>query len=111
MDCIFCKIIAKEIPADIIYEDENCIAFNDIEPQAPVHFLVIPKIHYPNTGTLTHEKGLLLADIFQKIPEIAAAQGAEDYRIVNNNGKHAGQTVFHLHFHVLGGRDMSWPPG
>lgn len=111
MDCLFCKLIAKEVPCDIIYEDELCIAFNDIEPQAPVHFLVIPKAHYPANGSMTDEKGMVLAKIFSKIPEIAKSQGAEDYRVVNNNGTQAGQTIFHLHFHVLGGRDMTWPPG
>ncbi|MFI3252754.1 MAG: histidine triad nucleotide-binding protein [Eubacteriales bacterium] len=111
MDCIFCKIIAKEIPCDLIYEDERFIAFHDIEPQAPVHFLVVPKVHYPANGAMTQEKGELLADIFDKIPQIAKSLGVDDYRIVNNNGAQAGQTIFHLHFHVLGGRDMAWPPG
>lgn len=111
MDCIFCKIIAKEIPCDLIYEDENCIAFHDIEPQAPIHFLVVPKAHYPNNGAMSEAKGEILGKIFGKIPQIAKSVGAEEYRIVNNNGISAGQTVLHLHFHVLSGRDMSWPPG
>lgn len=111
MDCLFCKIIAKEVPCDIIYEDERCIAFLDIEPQAPVHFLVIPKAHYPSNGSMTDEKGEVIAAIFRKIPDIAKSQGATDYRVVNNNGAQAGQTINHLHFHVLGGRDMTWPPG
>lgn len=109
--CLFCKIIAKEIPCDLIYEDEHCIAFHDIEPQAPIHFLVVPKAHYPTNGAMNEEKGLLLAHIFQKIPQIAKSLGTDDYRVVNNNGVHSGQTIPHLHFHVLSGRDMTWPPG
>ncbi len=111
MDCIFCKIIAKEIPCEIIYEDDRCIAFHDIEPQAPIHFLVVPKAHYPSNGAMNEKKGEELAQIFNKIPDIAKSLGAEDYRVVNNNGAKAGQTVLHLHFHVLAGREMKWPPG
>lgn len=111
MDCIFCKIVAREIPTELIYEDDLCIAFHDIEPQAPIHFLVVPKRHYPLNSVMDEEKLEVMGHILGKIPMIAKNLGAEEYRIVNNNGKQAGQTVFHLHFHVLAGRDMTWPPG
>lgn len=111
MDCIFCKIASGEMECDKIYEDERCIAFHDINPQAPIHFLVVPKAHYPSNGSMSEGKGEILAQIFNKIPDIAKSVGAEEYRVVNNNGASAGQTVLHLHFHVLSGRDMTWPPG
>lgn len=111
MDCIFCKILAGEIPSSVIYEDEDCLAFHDIEAQAPIHFLVVPKIHCANLEEMAQEHPTVLGRIMAKIPQIAAKQGAMEYRVVNNNGLSAGQTVFHLHFHVLSGRNLSWPPG
>lgn len=108
MDCIFCKIAQKEIPSNLIYEDEVCIAFHDIEPQAPVHFLVVPKNH---CDCLTDGNGTELGHIMSKIPEIAQSLGSNHFRVVTNNGEEAGQTVPHLHFHVLSGRPLAWPPG
>ncbi|MBQ3379640.1 MAG: histidine triad nucleotide-binding protein [Clostridia bacterium] len=112
-DCLFCKIIAGEIPSKKIYEDEKCYAFYDISPQAPVHFLVIPKTHIKDANALNAENADVVAHAYVKIAEIAKTLGiAEDgYRIVNNCGKNGQQSVAHLHFHVLGGRMMKWPPG
>lgn len=108
MDCLFCKIIAGEIPCTPLYEDEDCLAFPDIAPQAPTHFLIIPKAHVDSLGP---GQGELVGKIFDKIPQIAQSLGLTDYRVVTNRGEGAGQTVMHLHFHVLGGRELSWPPG
>lgn len=111
-DCIFCKIAAHEIPAAVVYEDDLILAFNDLEPQAPVHFLVIPKKHMASLDAATEEDKELLGHIMVKIHEIAASQGLENgYRTVVNTGEDAFQTVKHLHFHVLGRRKMTWPPG
>ena len=110
-DCLFCKIIAGEIPSKKVYEDELCYAFYDIEPQAPVHFLVIPKEHLASTAELTAKNSGIVAHCFEVIAQIWRDLGCESYRIVNNCGDQAGQTVKHLHFHVLSGRDMTWPPG
>lgn len=104
MDCIFCKIVAGEIPSKKIYEDDKVLAFYDIEPKAPVHFLVIPKTHMAGCRAITTENSALVAHIFEVIARITAEQGIEDYRVITNNGAGAGQTVHHLHFHVLGGR-------
>lgn len=112
-DCIFCKIANKEIPTQIVYEDDFILAFNDIEPQAPVHILVIPKKHISSIKTLQNEDLDLIKEIFTALPQIAREKGldGEGYRIVNNCGEKGGQTVDHLHFHLLGGRQMQWPPG
>lgn len=110
-ETIFTKIINREIPAEIIYEDDLCLAFNDIAPQAPLHFLVIPKKPVVNVGDATVEDQALLGHLLIKASEIAKEQGHEDFRLVTNNGEGAGQTVFHLHIHVLAGRSLSWPPG
>ena len=110
-DCLFCKIIAGEIPSSKVYEDEVCFAFNDIDPQAPTHFLVIPKVHIRSCGEITPENAAVVAHCFEVIVKICKELGVESYRIVNNCGDQAGQTVKHLHFHVLAGRDMTWPPG
>ncbi len=104
MDCIFCKIVAGEIPSKKVYEDDQVLAFYDIEPKAPVHFLVIPKEHLSGCRAVTAENSVLVARIFEVIARITAELGIEDYRVVTNNGVGAGQTVHHLHFHVLGGR-------
>ena len=108
MDCLFCKIIAGEIPSTKVYEDETVLAFRDIAPQAPTHILVIPKAHIPSVDGITAENSAVVAHIFQVIPQIAAAEGLKNgYRVVSNCGKDAGQTVHHLHFHILGGRELT----
>ena len=110
-DCLFCKISAGEIPSNKVYEDELCYAFYDIAPQAPTHFLVIPKAHIPSVSAVTPENSAVVAHIFEVIAKLTKDLGLESYRVVSNIGEQAGQTVFHLHFHVLSGRDMTWPPG
>jgi len=113
MSTLFTKIINKEIPADIVYEDDLCLAFRDINPQAPVHILIIPKKEIVSIATLTAEDKEILAHIILKIAEIAKNEGLADngYRVVTNVGENGGQSVFHLHFHLLGGRKLTWPPG
>ena len=108
MDCLFCKIISGDIPSTKVYEDETVYAFRDINPQAPTHILVIPKAHIGSVAEVTAENSAVVAHIFEVIPQIAAAEGLEKgYRVVSNCGADAGQTVFHLHFHVLGGKPLS----
>lgn len=104
MDCLFCKIAAGEIPSRKVYEDEQILAFYDIEPKAPVHVLVIPKTHLDGAAQVTAENSAVVAHIFEKIPAIAQSLGITDYRVITNNGAEAGQSVKHLHFHILGGR-------
>ncbi len=111
MSGIFTKIINKEIPADIVYEDEHCLAFKDINPQAPVHILLIPKKEIPSAQEIKTEDQQLMGHLMVKIPEIAKKLKLSSYRLVVNTGEAAGQTVFHLHIHILGGRKLSWPPG
>lgn len=107
-DCLFCKIIAGAIPSTRVYEDEQILAFRDIAPQAPTHILVIPKTHIPSVNGITAENSAVVAHIFEVIPQIAAAEGlTEGYRVVSNCGSYAGQTVPHLHFHILGGKQLS----
>lgn len=110
-DCLFCKIIAGDIPSNKVYEDEQCFAFYDIDPQAPTHFLVIPKAHIPSCGAVTAETAPVVGHIFEVISKVTAELGISEFRVVSNCGVQAGQTVPHLHFHVLSGRDMTWPPG
>lgn len=110
-DCLFCKIIAGEIPSKKVYEDELCYAFYDIDPQAPTHFLVIPKQHICSAAAIDASNSAIVAHCFEVIAKIAKEQEIESFRIVSNIGEQAGQSVFHLHFHVLSGRDMTWPPG
>ena len=111
-DCLFCKIIAGEIPSTKVYEDDLMLAFRDLDPQAPVHVLMIPKTHIASADALTEENASVVAHIFAMASKIAAAEGLHNgYRIVNNCGEDGGQTVQHLHFHLLGGRSMKWPPG
>lgn len=108
MDCLFCKIAAGEIPSQKVYEDEEILAFRDIAPMAPVHILVIPKAHIGSVDEVTVENSAVVAHIFQVIPQIAKAENLEKgYRVVSNCGEHAGQSVHHLHFHILGGRQLS----
>lgn len=113
MDCIFCKIIAGEIPSKKLYEDDKVLAFHDIEPQAPVHFLVIPKAHIQDADGITAENAEVIGHIFTVIAKVARELGVAEsgYRIVNNCGKDAMQSVGHIHFHILGGRLLQWPPG
>lgn len=103
-DCIFCKIISGEIPSKKVYEDETVYAFEDIAPVAPVHILVIPKTHIANALEITEENSSVIAHIYEVIGKIAREKGIESFRVVNNCGEDAGQTVFHLHFHIIGGR-------
>src|SRR5215470_6209019 len=111
-DCLFCKIVDGQIPAAIVYQDDDVVAFKDINPQAPVHMLLIPKRHIPSMAEITVEDGPLLAKLFVTANQLARENNLEKgYRFVTNVGPHAGQSVFHLHFHLLGGRLMSWPPG
>ena len=106
MDCIFCKIVAGEIPSVKVYEDDKVLAFRDIQPQAPIHILVIPKTHISGCGAITAENSAVVAHIFETIPKIAAAEGITDFRVVSNQGPEAGQTVPHLHFHILSGTTL-----
>ena len=112
-DCLFCKIIKGEIPSKKVYEDEEFFAFHDISPQAPVHFLVIPKKHIPNMMELKASDSALMGKLLYKAQELAKIQGCEEAgcRFVINCKSHGGQTVDHLHLHVLGGRQLIWPPG
>ena len=110
-DCLFCKIIAGEILSNKVYEDDQCLAFYDIDPQAPTHFLVIPKPHIGSVAEGNEDNAAIVAHIFTVIAQQAKKLGLDSYRVVSNIGDQAGQTVPHLHFHVLSGRDMTWPPG
>ena len=110
-DTLFSRIIRREIPADIIHEDDQCLAFRDINPQAPVHFLVIPKEPIAKLSDADASHQALLGHLLLVASRVAAEQGLEDFRLNVNNGAGASQTVFHLHVHVLGGRPFSWPPG
>lgn len=110
-DCLFCKIAAGEIPSSKVYEDALCYAFYDIAPQAPTHFLVIPKAHIGSVSDVTGDNSGVVAHIFEVIAKLSRELGLESYRVVSNIGEQAGQSVLHLHFHVLAGRDMTWPPG
>lgn len=112
-NCLFCKIAAEQIPSKIIYQDEDVLAFEDINPQAPHHILLIPRRHIPSMSDLTPEDGPLLAHLFIVADRLAKKMGLGEggYRFVTNVGPDAGQSVFHLHFHLLGGRKLSWPPG
>ena len=106
MDCIFCKIAAGEIPSKKVYEDDSVLAFYDIQPVAPTHILVIPKAHLSGCRDITAENSAVVAHIFEVIAKITAELGLSDYRVVSNNGESAGQSVFHLHFHILGGKTL-----
>ena len=107
-DCLFCKIVAGEIPSTKVYEDDSILAFRDINPQAPTHILVIPKTHIASVAEITEDNSAVIAHLFSVIPTIAAAEGLTNgYRVVSNCGADAGQTVNHLHFHILGGKELS----
>lgn len=112
MDCLFCKIVAGEIPSTKIYEDEHVYAFADIDPQAPFHAIIVPKTHIKCADEITEENSFLIAKIFEAVAKIAKEQGLEKgYRVVNNCGEDGGQTVGHIHFHLLARRNLAWPPG
>jgi histidine triad (HIT) family protein len=112
-DCLFCRIVNREIPASIVYEDERVLAFNDINPQAPLHALVIPKRHIERLTDLTPEDDAIVGELARRAAAIASAKGYADggFRTVFNTNADAGQSVAHLHAHVLGGRALAWPPG
>ena len=111
MSCLFCKIVAGEIPAEIKFQDEHVIAFADINPQAPVHLLIIPKLHVENAAELAAQSPNALSALFAAADDLAATAGLTGYRTVFNTGADAGQSVFHAHLHLLGGRGLAWPPG
>jgi histidine triad (HIT) family protein len=112
-DCLFCKIREGEIPADIVFENDDVLAFNDVNPQAPVHLLIIPKQHISTVNDVTDEDQVLMGKLFSAAKTIAEQKGVSDegYRLVVNCNEKAGQTVFHIHMHLLAGRAMTWPPG
>ncbi len=112
-DCLFCQIANKEIPAEVVYEGDEVLAFEDIDPQAPVHILIIPKAHIPTIQDEKAGSGNLLASLYEAVQKIASDKGLDDqgYRVVVNHGEQGGQSVAHLHFHLLGGRNLTWPPG
>ncbi len=112
-DCLFCSIVAGDIPADIVHRDDDAVAFRDIDPQAPVHVLVIPTAHHATAAELAEDDPSAAGRLLALAGSIAAREGIADsgYRIVTNTGAGAGQSVHHVHFHVLGGRDLTWPPG
>ncbi|MFD9795153.1 histidine triad nucleotide-binding protein [Streptomyces sp. NPDC059070] len=112
-DCLFCKIVSGDVPATVVRETETVVAFRDINPQAPTHVLVIPRVHYPDAASLAAAEPVVAGDVLRAAGEIAAEEKIDGsgYRIVFNTGSGAGQTVFHAHAHVLGGRGLQWPPG
>jgi len=111
-DCLFCKIVAGEIPADVVHETDTTLAFRDIEPQAPTHVLVIPRSHHPNAAALVADAPDVAVDVLNAVADVAKQEGLDEgYRLVFNTGAQAHQTVFHVHAHVIGGRTMGWPPG
>lgn len=111
-NCIFCKILKGEIPSEKVYEDEKVYAFKDINPEAPVHVLIIPKKHISSANELTEENKEVIGDVYYAAQKIAKELGIADkgYRIINNCGEDGGQTVFHIHFHLMGGKQLNWPP-
>ena len=110
-DCLFCKIVAGHVPANVVRETDTTVAFRDINPQSPTHILVIPKVHHPDVASLAAAQPVITADLLREAGEVASEEKLESYRIVFNTGGGAGQTVFHAHAHLLGGRGMQWPPG
>jgi histidine triad (HIT) family protein len=112
-DCLFCGIVERKIKANVVYQDEAAVAFKDIAPKAPVHILIIPRKHIVGVSDIAEQDRDLIGQIFQVAARLAREQGIANsgYRVVVNSGPDAGQSVFHLHFHLLGGRQMSWPPG
>ncbi len=113
IDCLFCKIVAGDIPADLVHETEDTIAFRDINPQAPTHILIIPRKHIATINDIADEDRALVGSLYTTARDVARQEGLAEagYRVVMNCGEGAGQSVFHLHLHLLGGRGLSWPPG
>src|SRR5919109_4926864 len=112
-DCLFCRIIAGEVPGSIVYQDERVVAFNDINPQAPTHMLIVPRRHIPSLNDLAPDDDQIVGELVRRAAAIAKERGISGggYRTVFNTNREAGQTVFHIHLHLLGGRPMHWPPG
>lgn len=110
-DCLFCKIVAGDIPGEIVHTTQRTLAFRDINPQAPLHVLVVPRDHYANAAELAAGDPAASAELVATAAAVATAEGYDDYRLIFNTGAGVGQTVFHAHLHVLAGRDMTWPPG
>jgi histidine triad (HIT) family protein len=110
-DCVFCKVVAGDIPADVVHEGELVLAFRDLAPVAPTHVLVVPRRHHRDVGALAARQPEALAELVRVAADVAGAAGHDDYRLVFNTGAGAGQSVFHVHGHVLAGRDLTWPPG
>lgn len=112
-DCIFCKIIAGEIPGEMVYQDDKVIAINDIDPKAPVHILIIPKEHIPSLIEVNENNNDIVSHVFMVAKQLAITNGIaqKGFRVVNNCGEEGGQSVGHIHFHLMGGRSMTWPPG
>lgn len=112
MDCLFCRIVAEEIPADVVHESDHVLAFRDVNPQAPTHILIIPKEHVVSAAHLEEEHDTVLGEIFRTAAHLARAEDLDGgWRLVTNVGPDAGQSVHHLHIHLIGGRGMGWPPG
>jgi histidine triad (HIT) family protein len=110
-DCLFCKIVAGDIPADLVASTDTAVAFRDVNPQAPTHALVVPRSHHADAAALADAEPETVAELVRVARDVAQSDGLDEYRLVLNTGAAAGQTVFHTHLHVLGGRPMSWPPG
>lgn len=110
-NCVFCKIVSGEIPAELVYQDENVIAFNDLNPQAPTHLLFVPTLHVENAAALAELSPVVLGALFNAVGKVTTKLSISDYRTVFNTGAGAGQSVFHAHLHLLSGRDFNWPPG
>ena len=112
-DCLFCNIIAGSIPAHKVYEDDHAVVFHDINPQAPVHYLAIPREHFSNIHDVPPEKAMILGSLFSAVKTVVDKENLAEkgYRLVINSGKSAGQAVFHIHVHILSGRTLTWPPG
>jgi histidine triad (HIT) family protein len=110
-DCLFCAIVAGDIPADVVLRTDSVVAFRDIDPKAPTHILVVPTQHYANVGELSDQQPELASAVLQAAAEVARMENLDGYRLVFNTGAEAGQSVFHVHGHVLGGRPLNWPPG
>lgn len=110
-DCLFCRIVAGDIPGDVVHETERTVAFRDLNGQAPTHVLIVPRAHYPNAAALAAADPVACAELVTTAAAVAAAEGYDDYRLVFNTGAGVGQSVFHAHLHLLAGRPMTWPPG
>ena len=110
-ECLFCKIVAGDIPADVVVQTDDVVAFRDVNPQAPTHALVVPRAHFADAAALADVEPGIVASLVRVARDVATTDGLDDYRLVFNTGPGAGQTVFHTHLHVLGGRSMTWPPG